>query len=352
MLEPRAFIGNEHAFIAEDCLVIAERCTLIVEQRALVAEARMFIAEQWLLMGDDRAFVDDEALFIVEQRALVAERRAFMADVPLFMGDDPAFISDDTAVIDDEAALIAQERTKVLDERALLGHEHASLDDEGSFIADPSTSFRDDCFIISDRTRPCGGFRSRALDKHLWVADPHWSVADYARSHAIALIECAPVLSIATVQETYTLTFASELNAPMAAVWEVVGTMKGVNAELAPWLRMTAPPEAANLRIEDAPVGSPLFSSWVLLRGILPIDRHHFMLTRVERGSGFAEDSTSWSQRRWQHHRSLEPRGEGRCMLTDRLTFTPRLWRSGPLLKRVIGAIFRHRHRLLRERFH
>jgi hypothetical protein len=153
------------------------------------------------------------------------------------------------------------------------------------------------------------------------------------------------------MQGTYALTFASELGASMASVWEVVGTMNGVNAELAPWLRMTAPPEASNMRIEDAPVGRPLFASWVLLAGILPIDRHYFMLAQVELGRGFVEESTSWSQRRWEHRRQLEPRGDRVCTLTDRLTFKPRLSLSGPLLERVIRSIFRHRHGRLRERF-
>lgn len=159
------------------------------------------------------------------------------------------------------------------------------------------------------------------------------------------------VVSIGAMRGSYTLSFTSELDASMASVWEVVGTMKGVNAELAPWLRMTAPPEASNLRIEDAPVGRPMFASWVLLRGVLPIDRHSLMLAQIEPGQGFVEDSTSWSQRRWEHRRHLDPRGERACILTDRLTFTPRLGWSGPILARVIGAVFRHRHRMLRERF-
>jgi hypothetical protein len=35
----------------------------------------------------------------------------------------------------------------------------------------------------------------------------------------------------------------------------------------------------------------------------------------------------------------------------DRLSFEPRLPGSGPLLERIIGATFRHRHRRLRRRF-
>jgi hypothetical protein len=159
------------------------------------------------------------------------------------------------------------------------------------------------------------------------------------------------VVSVAVVSKTYTRTFSAELDASVASVWEVVGTMPGVNAELAPWLRMTAPPEAANLRIEDAPVGEPLFASWVLLGGILPIDRHYFVLAEIERGLGFVEQSTSWSERRWEHRRHLESRGERGCVLTDRLTFTPRVPGSGLILSRIIAAVFAHRHRVLHDRF-
>src|SRR5207248_1132237 len=49
------------------------------------------------------------------------------------------------------------------------------------------------------------------------------------------------VVSVAAMRASYTLTFTSNLDAPVASVWEVVGTMPGVNAELAPWLRMTTP---------------------------------------------------------------------------------------------------------------
>lgn len=150
---------------------------------------------------------------------------------------------------------------------------------------------------------------------------------------------------------TYTATFVSALNASAAVVWEAVGAMNGVNAELGPWLRMTAPPEAANLRIEDVAPGKLMFESWVLLGGVLPVDRHSFVIAEVERGRGFVERSTSWTERLWEHRRHVESRGEGACTLTDRLAFTPRVGLMGPLLVRVVGAVFAHRHRVLRARF-
>lgn len=148
-----------------------------------------------------------------------------------------------------------------------------------------------------------------------------------------------------------TLSFTSDLATPMATVWEIVGTMQGVNSELSPWLSMTAPPQARVLRIEDAPIGKPLFASWVLLGGVLPIDRHSFTIVEVNRGSGFVEQSTSWSERTWEHRRHVEPLGERACRLTDQLTFTPRIALSRPLLERVVTGVFRHRHRVLRARF-
>jgi hypothetical protein len=150
---------------------------------------------------------------------------------------------------------------------------------------------------------------------------------------------------------THRLAFASELDTSAGELWEIVGTMKGVNDELGPWLRMSAPAEAARLRIEDAPIGETLFSSWVLLGGVVPIDRHAMRLVEVNRGQSFHEDSVSWSERRWEHRRSIDAIDAHRARLTDRLTFTPRIEASGPVLIRVVGAVFRHRHRRLRQRF-
>lgn len=153
------------------------------------------------------------------------------------------------------------------------------------------------------------------------------------------------------LKRTYTLTFSSRLESPACRVWAAVGTMEGVNQELAPWLRMTSPAEASRARIEEAPLGEVMFASWVLLGGVLPIDRHSLRLVAVEPGRGFVEDSTSWTQMRWEHRRELTPTESAACVLTDRLTFTPRVRLVGPLLEAVVSAAFRHRHARLRARF-
>jgi len=47
----------------------------------------------------------------------------------------------------------------------------------------------------------------------------------------------------------------------------------------------------------------------------------------------------------------LLPTSNSSCTVVDRLEFTPRLRMMAPLLVRVIGTVFRHRHRRLREQF-
>ena len=130
----------------------------------------------------------------------------------------------------------------------------------------------------------------------------------------------------------------------------MVGTMSGVNAELAPWLRMTVPRGLEGFRIEDAPIGRTAFASWVCAFKI-PFDRHFLRLEQVEQNRGFREDSHSWLQSRWMHERTLSPEGTGRCRISDRVTFEPRMRFLEPLVERAVLAVFRHRHGELRKRF-
>ncbi len=152
------------------------------------------------------------------------------------------------------------------------------------------------------------------------------------------------------MREEIRLSFLSVLATAARDVWSVVGTMAGVNAELGPWFRMTTPDAASRLRLEDAPIGVPLFSSWVLLRGV-PVDRHALMLEQVVPGEGFREHSTSWLEASWIHERHVRAAGEDACTVEDHLAFVPRLALVRPLVRRIVAATFRHRHRQLRRRF-
>lgn len=147
-----------------------------------------------------------------------------------------------------------------------------------------------------------------------------------------------------------TLRFESRLATPASEVWAVASTMDGVNHELMPMMRMTHPPDAGSLDDGRAKPGVVLFRSWLLLFGVLPIDRHSLVLDRLIAGEGFDEHSYSWLQRVWIHQRRVQPDGEG-SRVTDELAFEPRIRLAGVLVAPIVKALFEHRHRRLRARF-
>jgi ligand-binding SRPBCC domain-containing protein len=144
----------------------------------------------------------------------------------------------------------------------------------------------------------------------------------------------------------------SRLAAPPDQVWERIATAAGVNAELMPLVRMTAPRELQRLAPEKVELGTRLCRSWILLFGVIPIDYDDIVLERLESGRGFLERSTMLSQRLWEHERTLEPttNGEG-CLLTDRIRFEPRLSLPAGWLRPLFRLVFRHRHGRLRRHF-
>ena len=143
----------------------------------------------------------------------------------------------------------------------------------------------------------------------------------------------------------------SVLAATPEAVWERVSTFEGINDELGPVLRMTAPARVRRLEPAEVVLGERIFRSWVLLFGVLPIDYDDLTLIALEPGRGFHERSRMLSMRVWEHERTLEPDGATGCLVRDRLSFEPRLPGMGPLLERIVRATFKHRHVRLRRRF-
>lgn len=125
-------------------------------------------------------------------------------------------------------------------------------------------------------------------------------------------------------------------------------TMKGVNMELSPLLRMTAPSEWSSKPIFEWPTGKVLFSSWILLFGIIPIDRHTFFFQSIDRQRGFAEASSSLTNKLWQHRRELNRSGSS-CRVTDTVEFQCRLPLLANVLAPVYRFIFRQRHQVLRS---
>jgi hypothetical protein len=89
------------------------------------------------------------------------------------------------------------------------------------------------------------------------------------------------------------------------------------------------------------------------LFGVLPFDYDHLIIAKLEPGRGFDEQSTMLSMRSWRHERTVEPDGDAKTVVRDRLTFELRgpLRPLTPIVTRGIGALFAHRHRRLQGYF-
>jgi ligand-binding SRPBCC domain-containing protein len=143
---------------------------------------------------------------------------------------------------------------------------------------------------------------------------------------------------------------SSLVGAPPQEVWERVITPQGINYELRPWMRMTAPRGFERLDPETVELGKPIGRSWVLLFGVLPFEYDDVTLVELEPGRRFLERSPMLSQHSWQHERIVEPAESG-SRVTDRIRMEPKLgFLAGPMGP-VFRAVFRHRHRRLRAWF-
>lgn len=147
--------------------------------------------------------------------------------------------------------------------------------------------------------------------------------------------------------EPVSVEVTSVVPAPPAAVWARVTTLDGVNAELWPLLRMTAPP---GVTLDDAPLDRPYFRSRLLLGGRVPIGVSHLTLVHVDPGRGFLERSPMTGMAVWEHERTLEAHGDG-TLVRDRLRGRTRVAVPAPVVAAVVRAFFTHRHRRLRRAF-
>jgi hypothetical protein len=123
-------------------------------------------------------------------------------------------------------------------------------------------------------------------------------------------------------------------------------TMVAVNAELAPWIKMTAPDAWRARTLEAWPTGEPAFRSVVLAMGVIPVDVHTITFASVTVDEGFREQSHSWMNKVWQHERTTECIGDG-CTVTDIVSFEARVPGLEALLLPIYRALFAHRHRNL-----
>lgn len=137
---------------------------------------------------------------------------------------------------------------------------------------------------------------------------------------------------------------AIELARDKQTVLGHVGDLRGVNWELGPLLHMTAPRSFADRSLFEARAGAPLFRSWLLLGGILPIDVDHLAFESIDPESGFVESSKMIAMTSWKHERRVIARASGGSRLVDRIAFVPRIPGTGRVLESVVKRLFLHRH--------
>jgi ligand-binding SRPBCC domain-containing protein len=84
---------------------------------------------------------------------------------------------------------------------------------------------------------------------------------------------------------------------------------------------------------------------------VLPIDYDDLYIARLDPGRAFSERSVMGSARAWHHDRSVRALADGGCRVTDRIAFESRVRATAGVQQRVLGAMFRWRHRRLRRHF-
>lgn len=146
----------------------------------------------------------------------------------------------------------------------------------------------------------------------------------------------------------------SIVDASVEAVWARVVTPEGINDELRPWMTMSMPRGAKDLTVETVTIGTPVGRCWMRLFGVVPFDYDNLMIAELRPGRGFDEQSTMLSMRSWRHERTLEPDGDTKTVVRDRLTFELRtpLRVLTPVIGAGIRALFGHRQRRLQRYFH
>jgi hypothetical protein len=160
------------------------------------------------------------------------------------------------------------------------------------------------------------------------------------------------------------LEFSSHVKASRAQVWSGVTSFVGVNQEFFPILRMTCPDPSMRLT-PDLVSAKPLFRSWLLLFGIFPVEFDLLCITKVMENQFFEENSSMGFMSEWNHQRYLSDGSQGKdrdggnkegginlnrgTVVTDRLSFRPRIPGTGWLLTWIVKLLFWYRHRRLRQ---
>lgn len=125
--------------------------------------------------------------------------------------------------------------------------------------------------------------------------------------------------------------------------------MAGVNYELGPLLKMSAPDMWESKALNLWPTNQDLFSSNILLLNTIPIDRHTFFFHSID-SFRFNEQSKSILNKSWSHERKIEHKGSG-SVIKDTIIFKSRLSVLGFLFTPIYKAVLKHRHNRLKTKY-
>lgn len=146
---------------------------------------------------------------------------------------------------------------------------------------------------------------------------------------------------------TIHFTFQTIVSAPMEEVWEWITSLKGIQKEMMPFFKMTAPLGIKTINDLKIELGKPLFRSHIYLFGFLPFGYDDMTLIEYSEGKGFIEQSPMTSMDLWRHQRTIENVEKG-TMITDQLTFKPQ--HASKLIGKFLWMVFRHRHKVLKKK--
>ena len=145
---------------------------------------------------------------------------------------------------------------------------------------------------------------------------------------------------------TIHFTFQTIVSAPTEEVWEWITSLKGIQKEMMPYFKMTAPRGIKTIHDVKIELEKPLFRSYIFLFGFLPFGYDDMTLIEYSEGKGFIEQSPMTSMKLWRHERTIEKVEKG-TMITDQVTFIPR--HASKLVANFLHRVFRHRHKVLKQ---
>jgi ligand-binding SRPBCC domain-containing protein len=147
---------------------------------------------------------------------------------------------------------------------------------------------------------------------------------------------------------TVRVSFHSKVARAPAELWNWSTSVRGVDAEMAPVLKLDFPKGMTHIPRDGSGLGRPLGNCKFLLFGLVPVDLSRLTFVEVDPGRRFVEESPLLSMKSWRHERTIAP-GSGGTEVVDKLEFTPRF--APKLVAWFISKFFEHRHAVLQRTF-